>query len=107
MPIYQKFFGKSFFIPQEVLLAKLLTTRTLKTEIMRIYKETIILLNTTRTGYSIKQVLDKTSTLTVQELIDYLSDFDPESPILFSNDNGYMFGEIDEDSFEEIEIEKR
>lgn len=64
-----------------------------------------VLLHTRRTGYSVKQVLDKAYTLTVQELIDYLSDFDPESPVLFSNDNGYTFGEIDEDSFDEIEIE--
>lgn len=68
-------------------------------------QKTAILLNTKRTGYSIKQVLDKTSTLTVQELIDYLSDFDPESPILFSNDNNYTFGEIKKYSFDEIEIE--
>ena len=72
---------------------------------MKANTETAILLYTKRTGYSIKQVLDKTSTLTVQELIDYLSDFDPESPILFSNDNNYTFGEIDEESFDEIEIE--
>lgn len=72
---------------------------------MKANTETAILLNTKRTGYSIKQVLDSTSTLTVQELIDYLSDFDPETPILFSNDNNYTFGEIDYDSFEEIEID--
>lgn len=72
---------------------------------MKANTKTAVLLHTKRTGYSIKQVLDKTSTLTVQELIDYLSDFDPESPILFSNDNNYTFGEIDEDSFDEIEIE--
>jgi hypothetical protein len=67
--------------------------------------KTAILLNTKRTGYSVKQVLDKKYTLTVQELISYLSDFDPESPVLFSNDNGYTFGEIDEESFDEVEIE--
>ena len=34
------------------------------------------------------------STMTVQELIDYLSDFDPESKIYCSNDNGYTYGSI-------------
>lgn len=68
-------------------------------------QKTATLLKVKRTGYSIKQVLDNTSTLTVQELIDYLSDFDPDSPILFSSDNNYTFGEIDGDSIEEIEIE--
>jgi len=66
---------------------------------------TAILLNTNRTGYTVKQVLDKTSTLTVGELIEYLSDFDPESPILFSNDDGYTFGEIREYSIDEVDIE--
>ncbi len=70
---------------------------------MRTYPETAVLLNTKRTGYSIKQVLD--NTVTVQELIDYLSDFDPESPILLSNDNGYTFGEIGMYSLDEVEIE--
>ena len=67
-------------------------------------QETAVLLITQRRGYSIKQVLDNTSTLTVQELIDYLSNFDPDSPILFSSDN-YMYGEIDGDSLVETEIE--
>lgn len=66
---------------------------------------TAVLLNTRRTGYSIKQILDNKYTLTVQELMDYLSDFDPESPVVFSNDNGYTFGEIDGNSFDEVEIE--
>ena len=64
-----------------------------------------ILLNTKRTGYSIEQVLDQTSTLTVQEMIDYLSDFDPDSPIFFSNDNGYTFGELNDYTIDEIEID--
>ena len=68
-------------------------------------QKTALLLKTKRTGYSIKQVLDEKSTLTVQEMIDYLSDFDPELPILFSNDDNYTFGEMDDDSFQEIEIE--
>ena len=66
---------------------------------------TAILLNTKRTGYSVNQILDNKYTLTVQELIDCLSDFDPDSPILFSNDNGYTFGELNDYTIDEIEIE--
>ena len=40
-------------------------------------------------------------TMTVAELIDYLSQFDEELPVYLSNDQGYTYGNIDEDSFEE------
>lgn len=42
-------------------------------------------------------------TMTVAELIDYLSQFDEELPVYLSNDQGYTYGNIDEDSFEESE----
>ena len=41
--------------------------------------------------------------MTVAELIDYLSQFDEELPVYLSNDQGYTYGNIDEDSFEEGE----
>ena len=68
-------------------------------------QKTAILFNTKKTGYSVNQVLEEKSTLTVQELIDYLSDFDPNSPILFSNDDGYTFGELNDYTIDEIEID--
>ena len=68
-------------------------------------QKTAILFNTKKTGYSVSQVLEEKSTLTVQELIDYLSDFDPNSPILFSNDDGYTFGELNDYTIDEIEID--
>ena len=68
-------------------------------------QKTAILFNTKKTGYSVNQVLEEKSTLTVQELIDYLSDFDPNSPILFSNDDGYTFGELNDYTLDEIEID--
>lgn len=64
---------------------------------------TVITLETKRTGYSIKQVVDRT--MTVGELISVLMDFDEDSPIVFSNDGGYTFGEIDGYGFDEIETE--
>lgn len=42
-------------------------------------------------------------TMTVAELIDYLSQFDEELPVYLSNDQGYTYGNIDEDGFEEGE----
>lgn len=42
-------------------------------------------------------------TMTVAELINYLSQFDEELPVYLSNDQGYTYGNIDEDSFEEDE----
>lgn len=42
-------------------------------------------------------------TMTVAELIDYLSQFDEKLPVYLSNDQGYTYGNIDEDSFEEGE----
>ena len=72
---------------------------------MKANQKTAILLNTKRTGYTVNQILDNKYTLTVQELMDYLSDFDPESPVVFSNDNGYTYGEIDDESIYEVDIE--
>ena len=42
-------------------------------------------------------------TMTVSEMIDFLSQFDGDLPIYLNNDNGYTFGNIDEDSFKEDE----
>lgn len=42
-------------------------------------------------------------TMTVSEMIDFLSQFDGDLPIYLSNDSGYTFGNIDEYSFSECE----
>ena len=57
----------------------------------------IITLNTNRDGYTPEQC---GSTLTVGELISYLSQWDDETPVYYSNDNGYTYGAI---SFEDID----
>ena len=51
-----------------------------------------------RNGYSPEQC---GRTMTVGELIAYLSDFDEDAPVYLSNDNGYTYGSITEGSFEE------
>lgn len=42
-------------------------------------------------------------TMTVSEMIWFLSQFDGDLPIYLRNDNGYTFGNIDEYSFDERE----
>ena len=48
----------------------------------------------TRTGYSIEQVLESRSVMTVGELRDALEYYDDEDLFVLSNDNGYTFGTI-------------
>ena len=50
-----------------------------------------ITLETKRDGYAPDQC---GSTMTVGELIDYLSQFDEDAKIYYSNDNGYTYGSI-------------
>jgi len=45
-----------------------------------------------REGYGIDQI---DSPMTVGELIDFLSDFDPDTLFVLSHDNGYTYGSID------------
>jgi hypothetical protein len=56
-----------------------------------------------RNGYSPDQC---GRTMTVGELIEYLEQFDYETEIYLSNDNGYTYGNITESSFEESEDEE-
>ena len=51
-----------------------------------------------RDGYSPEQC---DSTMTVGELIEYLSQYNNNAEVYLKNDNGYTYGSIDEYSFEE------
>lgn len=57
----------------------------------------------TRTAYSPIDIVDKVGTLTVGELIEILSGFDEDLPVVLNNDNGYTYGEIVEYNIEEVE----
>jgi hypothetical protein len=57
-----------------------------------------LIYSTFREGYSIDQVR---KTMTVGELIDFLSQYDEDTPIYLDFDNGYTYGGITEDRFEE------
>ena len=57
-----------------------------------------LIFNTFREGYGIDQIR---KTMTVGELINFLSDYDEDTPIYLSFDNGYTYGSITEGRFEE------
>ncbi len=50
--------------------------------------ENKVIIEASRDGYSLDQITD---TLTVQELIDILSEYDPNSKVYLSHDNGYTY----------------
>lgn len=54
----------------------------------------IVTIETRRTGYNIDQVINKT--MTIGELIEILRGFNSNDKVIFSNDGGYTYGEIDE-----------
>lgn len=62
--------------------------------------ETVVVISTTRTDYSAKAA--SRHSITVEELMDILSNMEPESRIVFCNDNGYTYGRITEELFDEI-----
>lgn len=64
--------------------------------------QSIIYLEAGRDGYGISQILE---TMTVGELINYLSQFDENAPIYLSHDGGYTYGAITQRRFEEEWVE--
>lgn len=44
-----------------------------------------------REGYSLQQA---GKTMTVGELVEYLNQYDDDTPVYISNDNGYTYGPI-------------
>lgn len=60
-------------------------------------------IETHRSGYSVSQC---GHTLSVAELIDYLSQWDENTPVYFSNDNGYTYGSISFDDINSGEVDE-
>ena len=56
-----------------------------------------------REGYSTYQV---ERTMTVREMIEFLQQYDDDTPVYISNDNGYTYGGIMENNFYEKEEEE-
>lgn len=57
-----------------------------------------LLIQTFREGYGIDQIR---KTMTVGELIDFLGNYDEDTPVYLSFDNGYTYGGITESCFED------
>ena len=57
-----------------------------------------LIYSTFREGYGVDQI---SRTMTVGELISFLEDYDENTPIYLSFDNGYTYGVIIEARFEE------
>lgn len=62
-----------------------------------------LLLEAKREGYSTDQIR---STMTVGELIQFLSDYDEDTEVYISNDRGYTYGSITMDDFTEEDEEE-
>jgi len=60
-----------------------------------------LILNAKREAYGIEDIRSKT--MTVRQLIDYLEQFDDETPVVLSHDNGYTYGSIREYDFQDEE----
>lgn len=57
-----------------------------------------LIYSTFREGYGTNQIR---RTMTVGEMIDVLSQYDKDTPVYLSFDNGYTYGGITEERFEE------
>ena len=65
--------------------------------------EQVLYINANRNGYGIDQIH---STMTVSQLINYLSQFDEDAKVYLKHDGGYTYGGITEFDFEDEEYEE-
>lgn len=65
-------------------------------------EQNFVFIDGRRNGYSPDQC---GRTLTVQELIGVLEEMEPDAKVYLKNDNGYTYGSITYDSFEEEYLE--
>ena len=62
----------------------------------------VIMFNTGRDGYTVGQCDDYYGkTMTAGELIEFLSEYDEDTPIYYKNDDGYTYGSIVDGRIEE------
>ena len=63
----------------------------------------VLYINAVREGYEIDQIRH---TMTVGQLMNWLEQFDEDTPVYLKHDRGYTYGGITEDKFEESEDEE-
>ena len=56
----------------------------------------VIIIEAKREGYSIEQAENEREAITVGELMRLLEDFDEDTKVYISNDNGYTYGSVTE-----------
>ena len=58
--------------------------------------EQALIIEAKREGYTIQQAEDEREAITVGELMRLLEDFDEDTKVYISNDNGYTYGSVTE-----------
>ena len=56
----------------------------------------VIIIKAKREGYTIEQAENEREAITVGELMRLLEDFDEDTKVYISNDNGYTYGSVTE-----------
>lgn len=56
----------------------------------------VIIIEAKREGYTIEQAENEREAVTVGELMRLLEDFDEDTKVYISNDNGYTYGSVTE-----------
>ena len=56
----------------------------------------VIIIEAKREGYTIGQAENEREAITVGELMQMLEDFDEDTKVYISNDNGYTYGSVTE-----------
>lgn len=59
-----------------------------------------IVINAAREAYGLEDVK---RTMTIGEIVAYLQDNDPDTPVYLSFDGGYTYGGLEESFFEEVD----
>ena len=65
----------------------------------------VIIIEAKREGYTIEQTENEREAITVGELMQMLEDFDEDTKVYISNDNGYTYGSVTEYRIHEDWIE--
>ena len=56
----------------------------------------VLIIEAKREGYTIEQAENERKAITVGELMQLLEDFDEDTKVYISNDNGYTYGSVTE-----------
>lgn len=56
----------------------------------------VLIIEAKREGYSIEQAENEREAITVGELMQMLEEFDEDTKVYISNDNGYTYGSVTE-----------